>query len=372
MADQSTQSNPYAPFVHPRRDRYLSRARHSAALFLSLVQAAWFVAYLLAIRAGTPLSPPFAILGLAGIFLIASRAGQAAEIALGISDRLASMETAPSRAEILRRTLMALVFPFALMTTGFLVRERPELVYASIISLIVFEGIFRLGGHTVWRGKQIAPAVLKELLRGSAENAVRALSEQPALTPDQIEVSALAISGISLRTKNVSGMRALEEMLNQKAAASSPEEKSIIERALAVIRADLARLDNDEAAAEPEARALRLVPVGHPRRLALGLFVATAALDQEDPESALKALQLLHSRDVIRSTGRVLVDWLMLQAARSAEDTQAAKACSKALKTFDLERVTRDMHIESLRGENDAYSRWMVKAREDLKSGGVS
>src|SRR5690606_26495982 len=101
----------HAPFIHPRRDQYLARARRLAALFLSLTQAAWFVAFVLVVKDGSPLTPTLSILGLAGIFFIAARVGRTAEIALAVSDALSNFPWAPPAREIVRRSLLELGLP---------------------------------------------------------------------------------------------------------------------------------------------------------------------------------------------------------------------------------------------------------------------
>ena len=78
----------HAPFLHPRRDPHFRKARWIAAAFLSLVQAAWFFSFVIAVQNGTKLTTSVSLIGLAGFFLIASRAGLVADLALGVVDRL--------------------------------------------------------------------------------------------------------------------------------------------------------------------------------------------------------------------------------------------------------------------------------------------
>lgn len=360
----------HAPFRHPRRDRYLGRARATAAMALSLLQAAWFVAFVLAIQGGTELTATLSVLGLAGIFFIAGRTGQAADVSLGMIDRMAGMDSAPLPTDILRRLVIGFLLPLGFLWGGFFLRESAPAIYICLAGLLASEAVFRLGGHTVWRSAQIPFPVLKELLRGSPQAAFEVLRGAVPKSARELEASALGISGIAIQRKNTVVLENLEEFLVEEKERRGEGEAMIADRSIAVVRADRARLIDAESSGEEEAEALRQIPAGHPRRLAYGLFVATAALDQEDPESALKALRLLHSRDVVRASGRVLVNWLMLEAAGQKKDLLLQNACKTALKTFDLHRVARAISVEEASGKDDPYSRWILRAREELKKEG--
>lgn len=359
-----------APFVHPRRDGYLARARRIAALALSLAQAAWFVAFVVAVQNGMPLNVPIAILGLAGIFLIASRVSQTADIALGICDRLAGLERAPDWGSITVRAGLHLVLPFLLLGVGFTFAASPPIVFGSLAGIALIEAYYRLWGHTVWNHAPIYFESLKPLLRGDPAAALEKLKAARELSPISIEETSLALSGMAIRSNKRGALEDLVEYLETREESSPADARGVFTRTLAVARADLARMRNAEDAGAVEAEALRLTPVGHPRRLALGLFVATAALEDEDPESAIKALSLLHTRDVVRSPGRVLVNWLLLEAARQTNNLSLAGACREALRTFDLQRISRMITVDTLRAENDPYARWIVRAHEALAHGG--
>jgi hypothetical protein len=350
-----------APLPHPRRDPYLGRARFLAAAFLSVSQALWFVAFIVAIQGGTPLTPLLSVLGLAGIFVIASRSAEAAELALAIVDRGAGLETAPSGLDLVRRFLVGTVIPFGILTAGFLGRGHALAIGLALGALLFMEILFRFGGVARWRGANIPFPALKALLAGSVGEAMDHLQKARDLQGRDLETSALAVASSAIREERADVLERLRDYLEERASG-----EAAAQRALAVIRADHARMLEAEDAALREAEALRLVPVGHPRRLSLVLFVATSALEEQDPESAAKALRLLHSRDTVVSTGRVVADWLLLKAAEMTQDDGLSLACRRALLTFDLRRAVRDIDTASLRRQDDPYARWICRAHDDL------
>lgn len=366
IALDSTDARHHAPFIHPRRDAYLGRARRLAALFLSLTQGLWFIAFVWAVQNGARLTPTFSVLGLAGIFFIAARVGRTAEIALALSDRLSGLEWAPPPGEIARRLVMELLVPLGLFALAFLLRENGAAVFACLAAVALLELADRVLALGSWRHANVHPDLLVSLMSGSPDGAVEKFAAQRDLTGLSLEVSALAIAGVSIRGGNVRALRALGEALESK------QNDAAARRALAVVRADLARAENAATASMEEARALALVPVGHPRRLALALFVATAALEQRDGESAAKALGLLHSRDVPIPAGRVLVNWLLLQAADMIADEALAKRVREALRAFDVRRVARGMTVESAADSPDPYARWIHRAHAELSSGVIA
>ncbi len=362
---------PFAPFLHPRRDGYLRRARVLAALFLSVAQACWFIAYAAAIQSGTVLTPALSVLGLAGIFLVASRASHASDVALAVVDRASGLESAPSLLEILRRFGGEIAAPMLLLALGFLGRDSDNAIVFAIVGIIAIEACWRLAGLGVWRDARIHQPLLHALFTRSVESGMAELSVASDLQGRDLEASALAVAGVALREDKDRVLEQLTHYLDAQVDRTpvGGEQHRIAERTRAVVRADLARQRDAATAGLPEAEALRLVPVGHPRRLALGLFVATAALDQDDPASAIKALRLLHSRDVVITTGRVLVNWLLMTAADRMEDADLSVACRKALASFDARRIAENMTVDSLRAQNDPYARWIIKAREALAKG---
>lgn len=355
----------HPPFVHPRRDPYLARARRLAALFLSLVQAAWFAAFVVLIQSGVPLTFTTGLLGIAGMLLIATRIQSAADISLGLVDRLAGIEYAPARGDILRRFLAELAVPFAILAVGLSLIHRPILVHAALATLVLQELIIRVLRVDHWNRARIDPEVLEALLRESPEAAVNRLAEERRMRPRDLEATALALSGIAIR-KSASPLLAGLEKTLESVVATAHAPDPVSERALAVVRADRARLSDPNGASPLEANALRLAPAGHPRRLALALFVSTAALDQDDPQSALKALSLLHSRDVLFPAGRVLVNWLTLQAAQTLQQADLVEACQQALRSFDVRRVVRSISLEATNNSDDAYARWIRRAAREL------
>jgi hypothetical protein len=355
----------HPPFLHPRRDGHFAGARRMSAIFLSIAQAAWFVTFIIAIESGTELDMWVSLLGLVGLFLIASKTRLMGEIALAEVDRKAGLTSAPAPAENLRRFLLGVVLPFALLGLAFAARDRPGVMIGLLAVAAGIEIALRVGMLRGSERGRIHTPTLRALLTETPEQALKELRGAEDLTDAQLEASALAVAGVAIRQHKADVLAGLEDDLEQRAQKESGRQSFFV-RLRAVVRADHMRLVDPENAGPAEAEALRLVPAGHPRRLALGLFVATAALDQQDPQSALKALTLLHTRDAMFSTARVLINWLMLQAARQSEDVQLAERCSNAMKTFDLRREALRLNMENLGSTNDPYARWMIKAREDM------
>lgn len=339
-----------------------------AAGFLSLVQGAWIGAFLIASVNGHEITPAIALLVLGGVIYIQTRARIAGEIALAIVDRSQRLEFAPDGTDILRRIGLTIAVPLLALSLAFLRMDDPVIVIFCFVLLFLTEGIYRLGGYARWRRTRIYLPTLKALLTGSPEAAVDELAAERDLAPQDFESSVLAISGIAIRTKRPTLLQKLEEVAEGRLRHTTGEVRAHLERTLAVIRADYARLVDPESAAVSEAQALAQIPPSHPRRLSLGLFVATAALDQEDPGSALKALRLLHSRDVMPSAARALVNWLMMESAKRTGDTSLVDRCTEALQTFDIKREARNLSGES-RDAADSYTRWMKKASAEMTGG---
>ncbi|CAN5308821.1 hypothetical protein BH09SUM1_BH09SUM1_14420 [soil metagenome] len=361
---QATDIGP--PFLHPRRDPYLRRARHVAALTLAVVHGLWFAAMIAAAQRQLLPSEPLVILAVVGVLLVGARSALVAELALGIQDVRAKMHNAPSSKEIATRAAVGLALPLAVLWIAFLVRVGTTGAILSAAGIVACQLVYRLGGFSRWEKTPIYFPTLKKLLTANVEEALQELSEAPIESGAVEEVSALALAGVAMRESKPAMVARLEEMLAQRISRFAPEQRHSIERAGAIVHADYARLVDPANCSVEEARALTVTPAGHPRRLALSLFVATAAMEQGDFESSLKALRLLHSRDVMSNSARVLVDWLAKESAGQTGDAAYVEKCRLALRTFDLRREAGAMVVDKLRGESDPYARWICRAREGL------
>lgn len=309
------------------------------------------------------------LLGLFGLFFIASRANLLLDIALGLMDRLDRIESAPRWQEIVLRLVAGILVPAGMLLVGFAGRDSFAIVIGTIAGLGLVELVFRISGLRRWRKVELHFPTLKSLLLESVESAARELASAKDLKGKDLEASALAVASAAIRESKTGVLLNLEESLQLRAEESRGQDRLFAERALALVRADYARLVDPASSAVQEAEALRLLPVGHPRRLALGLFVATAALEQDDPTSAVKALGLLQNRDVSLASARVLVNWLLMQAADKLEDAALSVRCRNALMTFDLRREAGRMNINDIDSAADPYVRWIRRAREALLRG---
>lgn len=220
----------------------------------------------------------------------------------------------------------------------------------------------RFQGWVRWQKTIIPFPVLRPLLLGRLDEAVSALRSQEQAPPLRTEISALAIASAAVSKENTSVLEQLERTL-ENLPSSAP-----IARALAVVKADRARLSDPVSAAAAEAEALRMIPAGHPRRLSLALFVACAALDQGDGESAVKALRMLHSRDVVYTTSRAVIDWLLMEGAKMAGDESLAGRCHNALRGYQLGKVASMVNTDVLPNGDDPYQRWITRAKEGLQT----
>lgn len=364
MPALSSLKNFSPPFVQPRHDPYLKFPRTVAALFLSVAQTTWFFSFLYAVQQKQPLTLGFSLLGLGGIFLFFSRVGLVGNLALAVADYRAKISYKPTVKEILHRVLVGIVLPFLIMTWGLLLRQHEMLLLAATFGLLCSEVIYRYGGYTYWSTPSIYRGSMTGLMEGSGKLALEALESAPALKPEDREATGLAIATIAVRQNDASILNDLEKNLGKWIEESkTPDEEDRAKRTWWIVRADHARMNNPEESGREEAEALAMVPSGHPRRLSLAMFVATAALDEGDGESAMKALKLLHSRDVIPPTPRALVNWLMLKAAETVENSDLVTQCDKALRTFNLSRLSQNINWKELNSLNNPYDRWILKAQ---------
>lgn len=357
------------PFLHPRRDPYLGRARRLAALFLSLVSAAWLGAFTIVLQAGAEPGFSFFLLAIAGILVILSRMMLVTELAMAWTDSRAGIESAPPRGEIIRRFLLGVAAPLAILALGFAGHHSDAIVLLAIGGVILSELLFKFGPHARWREGQLYPPVLKTLLLGELDGAVEAMEEAGAMELKSLEATMLAISGMAIRRRNPAIHGRLVALLNSREPRDE-RERAVFERLKAVITADRERIDQPEVAATVEAQALRIVPAGHPRRLPLALFVATAALDRDEPDGAIKALSLLHSRDVTATAGRMIVNWLLFESARRAGEPALETACREALAGYRVRRLANSLTLDDSHSIGDAYDRWLRKAKRSLEQWG--
>lgn len=359
----------FAPFPHPRRDPHLGKARRAASLFLAVISAGWLGAITLALQWGTEFTFSFLLLGIAGVFIILSRMSLVAETAMAWTDSAAGIEFAPPRGEIIRRFLIGAGAPLLILALGFAGHQSDAIVLLAIGAIILAEMIFKLGPYSHWQEGQVHPAVLKSLLLGELDKAADALESAGNIDPKSLETTCLGLSGMAIRRKRPDLHGRLITWLGNRPAGNG-EDQTITERLRAVITADRERIDQPDSAPAVEAEALRIVPAGHPRRLPLALFVATAALDRGEPDGAIKALSLLHSRDVTASAGRILVNWLLLESARQAGEAGLEAACREALADFRVRRLAGALTIDESHAAGDAYDRWLRKAKLSLEQWG--
>ena len=346
------------PFLPLRRDPHFGRARRRAAGILSVAQAAWFLTFLEGVRNGMHLTPAVCFLGILGLITITTKAELVGELALAVVDAQAGLPTAPPGAEVLRRGLLGVALQFALLWLAYALADNPVAMGLTVAAMGAAQMAFWALGYSRWRKHEIAPAVLKALLTDQPDRALEALKASPPTDQKQLNASALAIAGVAIRKNRPALIEELEEVL--------PTQTAGTEEILAVLRADRKRLIAPEEAAVDEARALRLIGPGHPRRLALVLFVTTAALEQGDGESAMKALRLLHTREVPAGASRLLVNWLLWQAARMAGDDAQAAGALDYIRRFPR-RLMASIQFPDLKPDSpDPYAIWMKKAEAGL------
>jgi xanthosine utilization system XapX-like protein len=365
MRDSAAPTNPHPPLASVRRDPFLARPRRVAAVVLTALQAGWLFGFVAVLRTGAPLDPPLVLLGIVGFLVIVSRIGLVTELAMAWNDRRHRITAAPPGREIALRAWIGVVGPCLLLAIGLLAHANGWLVLLAVGAVAASDVMFRVGGFSNWR-PAVEPTVLEALLNGQLEAAAEHLRAHPVADERLREGSFLAVSGVAIRRRKPAVHSVLLEALARDAGPGD------VAPLVAVVRADQARLLDPELAPEVEARALAMIPVGHPRRLALALFVATAALDRGDPGSAIKALGLLTSRDVLPSAGRVLVNWLLREAARRAGDEALATRCDAMLRLYNLKYEARALEISPPDDGDglDGYTRWLRRARDWMAAGG--
>lgn len=357
----------HTPLVSPRRDGYLGKARVLAAAFLSLTSAAWLLAFTLGLQKEDPELFPIILLFIVGLLVLFNKITLISELALAWVDRKHGLDGAPTGREMIMRFLQGVVGPFAILAMGFLGRESTAVILVCIGAVLLAEFFFKFGPYGRWWKGEIHLPALKALLQGRISAAADELAHADHLESANLEASYLAVAGMAIRVKQGKILQQLVEQLTT-LHPTEPREREIQERLMAVLCADRARLEDPNNAGIKEAEALRLIPVGHPRRLPLSLFVATKALDNNDGESAIKALSLLHSRDVPTAVGRILVNWLMMEGARTTGTENLVKACEEALSTFNVRRLASSMSLNPDATGGDSYDRWIRKARKALEN----
>lgn len=356
----------YTPLPTPRRDGYLGSARILAAGFLTVISAAWTIAFMQGLGGEEVELFPILLLYIVGLLVLFTKISLVAELALAWVDRRHGLESSPTAREIIMRFLTGIAGPFAILILGFIGRDSTAIILVCIGAVLIAEFFFKFGPYGRWWKGEIYLPTLKALLRGRISVAADELAHADDLSGANMEASYLAVAGMAIRIREP---KILKQLLEQLATLhpTDPGERLTHERLMAVLCADRARLEDPENAGIREAEALRLIPVGHPRRLPLALFVATEALDNEDGESAIKALALLHSRDVPTGVGRILVNWLMLQAAVATGHKELEKLCHDNLRTFKVRRLAGALSINPDTVGGDSYDRWLRKAKTSLE-----
>lgn len=348
------------PFLPLRRDAHFGRARRAAAGVLSIAQAAWFLTFLEGVRNGMALTPEICFVGILGLITIATKAELVGELALAVVDAKAGLPNAPSGTEVLRRGLLGVALPFGFLWLAYSLSGNPVAMGLTVAAMGAAQMTFWLLGFSRWRKDDVEPEVLKALLTDQPDRALEAFKCAIPADPGQLSATALGIAGVAIRKDRPGLLRDLQEVLAALPAAARTDELR------AVVHADLCRLTEPEEAALDEARALRLIGPGHPRRLALVLFVSTAALEQGDGESALKALRLLHTREVPGAASRLLVNWLLLEAARMAGNEAIAANALRHVRLFPRQ-LAASIRFPDLKPESrDPYAIWMRKAEVGL------
>ncbi|MDX2175822.1 MAG: hypothetical protein SF028_05070 [Candidatus Sumerlaeia bacterium] len=359
-----------APLVHPARDPLTRRARLSAILLCGIAGAGVLAAALVGAMRGEGLDPlVLAVVATAGI-VVASRLPLLTEILLGILDRAEALENAPDSADVLRRLALGVLAPWLLSFLAVMRLRDPAETLAVLLLILLAEAAYRLGGMSRWRGTPLETDVLKAVFTDDLDRGLMAITQAKHLTPREFEANTLAVEGMALGRENRHAIGLLlgvaRRRLERTRDYSLPERE--VERTVLILEADLARLQDAEGAVAEEAKALRALGPGHPRRLALALFVATSALEIGQPEAALKALRRLHAREVVTEAGRLLVNWLLSEAAHRAGDLAMREKAERAMKTFNVRRIASTIAVDELKGgiDRDPYARWIVRARDAL------
>ncbi len=366
----SDQSRFQPPFLHPRKDPYLKKATSTAAFLLSTAQALWLLVFVLGIMWGKELSIEMIILGILGMVLITIKSKPAGHIALGYFDYKYGLQLAPSLKDIVRRVTYELIFPATLLFLGFSSWGQTWLVWLSIAAVIIAEVLIVLGGHGQWKSHPVPPSIIVKLMRGKPEEALEILEKNVFTNPNRLELTCLAIAGVAVKDQRRDILESILEIVEKKPLEDSNTElRKAAVRVTNVVKADIARMENPETAGPAEAIALRDLPASHPRRLSLSLFVATSALESEDYESAEKALMLLHSRDVMQASPRLLANYLLLVASDTLKEKDLSDKIRESFRSFRINTHIDGLKLDRSRQLEDPYTRWVVKACTDLQDG---
>lgn len=371
MADPASRPPNCAPLVHPRRDPLLMKARIAAAGVCAVANGGMFWLGLYGVMNGAPLNLATIAVFVVSLVVVGTRLPILVELFLGILDRDEHLDSAPTRGEVLSRLAVGVALPWMIATFALTRLGDLETGFWALIGLLLLDVVYRFGGFAGWRGPRIGTEILRAVFAHDAERGALAFAQSVTSSPREFETGALVVASLAIRRGSRHVLDVLLGVTQRRLAEPGAAENPHLRRTLLILEADRARMDDVIAASEPEARALRETGAGHPRRLSLALFVATAALDTDQPRAAIDALSRLHSRDVMPSTARVVVNWLLREAARRAGDEALAERCRNALATFNLRReagaISTGQPGEA--PQDDPYSRWIQRAKEELQHG---
>ncbi|MCC6547103.1 hypothetical protein IT570_08030 [Candidatus Sumerlaeota bacterium] len=357
----------HPPFSHPRRDPYIRRARFLAAAVLSFTNAFWFVCLATVVMNGAKLTALLSLTAIIGLVWISTRAREASELSTAVINRLAGFEMAPLHGDIASRILAGSVAPALCLLAAFLARDNGVIALTALLLFLVSEAVFRLGGVRQWRSSQVPFPIMRALLTATPNAAMQALEAEKGFNPRSLETTVLAISSAAMREKSGTVVPRLIDLVGSHPVveAGGPQVK---ERLRAVLRADAATIARDVDEVALQAKALMLLPPLHPRRSSLSLLVATEAMAANDHVSAIKALRMLHSGEVLGSMPRLLVDWFLAESARIIGDQELHTRSASAIRTFNIARVLRELNLEELRRRDDTTARMICAAHDALRA----
>ncbi len=358
-----------APLVHPRRDPLLRKARLAAAGVCAVANGGMFWLGLYGVMNGAPLNLATVAVFAVALIVVGTRLPILVELFIGILDRDEHLESAPPLGEVLSRMVVGVALPWCVATLALTRLGSTEAGFWALLALLVLDVVYRFCGFGGWRGPHIATDILRAVVSQDAERGALAFAQAATATPREFETSALVVSSLAIRRGSRHVLDVLHGAAQRRLSEPGAAENPHLRRTLLILEADRARMEDTLASSEPEARALRETGAGHPRRLSLALFVATAALETDQPRAAIDALARLHSRDVMPAAARVVVNWLLREAARRAGDEALAERCRLALSTFNLRREAGAISTEQpgVAPHDDPYSRWIARAKEDMQ-----
>ncbi|MCC7391189.1 hypothetical protein IT571_02385 [Candidatus Sumerlaeota bacterium] len=357
----------HPPFVHPRRDPHIKRARFLASAFLSVANGVWFVGFAWLVMWGTALSPMLCFTALVGLIWIGLRAREVSELAFALVDRSHVFEMAPSHSDVLFRFIVGCVAPALCLIVAVLAHGRDGIMLVALFLFFVAEAAFRFGGLKQWRSTRIPFPVLRALLTATPNAAMQALEEEKSLRGPALEMTVLAISSAALRD-NASGVLSRLIAHVESRPSANTNESEIFRRLIAVLRADEAIIAKSDDMLKLQAEALMAVPPLHPRRSSLAFLVAASAMESGDHASAIKALRLLHAGEVLSSPPRLLVDWMLEESARMTGDDELVGRAQAAIRTFHVARVLSELNMNELRKRDDPMARMICTAHDALKA----